>query len=158
MLNTLRNKKNVQLVSLTIAAFFILGIVGISLSQSSIGHAAPANNSAVGIVNQQMIFVALPEMDTYRTNMKTEMDNAQKEFDEKSKDMPDAEKQRYYAQLQDRLSQKDMELRAPILDKVNAAIKKVADSKGLTVVVDKQAVLYGGVDITDDVVKSLGGK
>ena len=158
MLSTLRNKKNVQLISLAIAAFFILGIVGISLSQSSIVHAAPANNSAVGIVNQQMIFVSLPEMDNYRTSMKTEMDNAQKEFDEKSKDMPDAEKQRYYAQLQDRLSQKDMELRAPILDKVNAAIKKVADAKGLTVVVEKQAVLYGGSDITDEVIKNLGGK
>lgn len=72
--------------------------------------------------------------------------------------MPDAEKQRYYAQLQDRLAQKEREVMAPVLDKVTAAIKKVADSKGLTIVVDKQTVLYGGVDITDDVIKNLGGK
>ena len=155
MLSQLRNKKNVQLVSLAIVAAFVLGIVGLSLSQSSIGHAAPANNSAVGVVNYQMIIVSTPDMDAYKTNMQAEIDNAQKEFDEKAKDLPDQEKQRYYTQLQERLGQKDRELKAPILDKINAAIKKVADSKGLTIVVDKQAVLYGGVDITDDVVKSL---
>ena len=158
MLNTLRNKKNVQLISLAIAAFFILGIVGISLSQSSIGHAAPANNSAVGVVNYQMIVVSTPDMDGMKTAMQTEIDNAKKEFDEKAKDLPDAEKQRYYAQLQERLAQKERELMAPVLDKINATIKKVADSKGLTIVVDKQAVLYGGSDITDEVVKAIGGK
>lgn len=156
MLSQLRNKKNVQLVSLAIVAAFVLGIVGLSLSQSSIGHAAPANNSAVGVVNYQMIIVSTPDMDAYKTNMQAEIDNAQKEFDEKAKDLPDQEKQRYYTQLQERLGQKDRELKAPILDKINAAIKKVADSKGLTIVVDKQAVLYGGVDITDDVIKSFG--
>ena len=156
MLSQLRNKKNVQLVSLAIVAAFVLGIVGLSLSQSSIGHAAPANNSAVGVVNYQMIVVSTPDMDAYKTNMQAEIDSAQKEFDEKAKDLPDQEKQRYYTQLQERLGQKDRELKAPILDKINAAIKKVADSKGLTIVVDKQAVLYGGVDITDDVIKSFG--
>ena len=156
MLSQLRNKKNVQLVSLAIVAAFVLGIVGLSLSQSSIGHAATANNSAVGVVNYQMIIVSTPDMDAYKTNMQAEIDNAQKEFDEKAKDLPDQEKQRYYTQLQERLGQKDRELKAPILDKINAAIKKVADSKGLTIVVDKQAVLYGGVDITDDVIKSFG--
>ena len=156
MLSQLRNKKNVQLVSLAIVAAFVLGIVGLSLSQSSIGHAAPANNSAVGVVNYQMIIVSTPDMDAYKTNMQAEIDNAQKEFDEKAKDLPDQEKQRYYTQLQERLGQKDRELKAPILDKINAANKKVADSKGLTIVVDKQAVLYGGVDITDDVIKSFG--
>lgn len=156
MLSKLRNKKNVQLVSLAIVAAFVLGIVGISLSQSSIGHAAPANNSAVGVVNYQMIVVSTPDMDAYKTNMQAEIDSAQKEFDEKAKDLPDQEKQLYYTQLQERLGQKDRELKAPILDKINAAIKKVADSKGLTIVVDKQAVLYGGVDITDDVIKSFG--
>ena len=156
MLSQLRNKKNVQLVSLAIVAAFVLGIVGLSLSQSSIGHAAPANNSAVGVVNYQMIIVSTPDMDAYKTNMQAEIDSAQKEFDEKAKDLPDQEKQRYYTQLQERLGQKDRELKAPILDKINAAIKKVADSKGLTIVVDKQAVLYGGVDITDDVIKSFG--
>ncbi len=155
MLNQLRNKKNVKLVSLIIAAFFVLGIVGISLSQSSIGHAAPANNSAVGVVNYQLVVVSHPELANVKASMQTEVETVKKEFEEKSKAMSDQEKQRYYAQLQERLGQKERELMTPVLDKVTAAIKKVADAKGLTIVVDKQTVIYGGVDITDEVVKSL---
>ena len=155
MLNKLRDKKNVKLVSLVIAAFFVLGIVGLSLSQSSIGHAAPANNSAVGVVNYQMVVVSHPDLANVKTAMQAEVETVRKEFEEKAQSMPDQEKQRSYAQLQERLGQKERELMAPVLDKVTAAIKKVADAKGLTIVVDKQTVIYGGVDITDDVVKSL---
>ena len=36
-----------------------------------------------------------------------------------------------------------------------ADIKKVADKKGLSVVVDKNTVVYGGLDITDEVSKAL---
>ena len=43
----------------------------------------------------------------------------------------------------------------PVLKKIEAAIKKVADKKGLSVVVEKSTVVYGGVDITDDVAKSM---
>ena len=43
----------------------------------------------------------------------------------------------------------------PLLKKVEEQIKKVADKKGLSVVVDKSTVIFGGVDITDEVAKSL---
>ena len=43
----------------------------------------------------------------------------------------------------------------PVLKKIEAAIKKVADKKGLAVVVDKNTVVYGGVDITDEVAKGM---
>ena len=87
--------------------------------------------------------------------MKTEIENAQKEFNEKSKTMNDAEKRRYYAQTQERFQNKQKELMDPVMKKIEAAIKKVADKKGLAVVVEKSTVVYGGTDITDEVAKSL---
>jgi hypothetical protein len=41
---------------------------------------------------------------------------------------------------------------------INAAVKMVADAKGLTIVVDKNTAVYGGQDITDDVLKKITGK
>ena len=73
----------------------------------------------------------------------------------KSKTMNDTEKQRYYQQLQERLSNKEKELMDPVLKKIETTIKKVADKKGLSVVVDKNTVVYGGLDITDEVSKAL---
>jgi len=46
----------------------------------------------------------------------------------------------------------------PIRRAVEASIKKVADKKGLAVVIDKMAVVYGGQDITQDVIADLGKK
>ena len=69
--------------------------------------------------------------------------------------MNDTEKQRYYQQLQERLSNKEKELMDPVLKKIETTIKKVADKKGLSVVVDKNTVVYGGLDITDEVSKAL---
>ena len=42
-----------------------------------------------------------------------------------------------------------------MLKKIEAAIKKVADKKGLSVVVEKSTVVFGGSDITDEVAKAL---
>ena len=69
--------------------------------------------------------------------------------------MKNTEKQRYYQQLQERLSNKEKELMDPVLKKIETTIKKVADKKGLSVVVDKNTVVYGGLDITDEVSKAL---
>lgn len=56
-------------------------------------------------------------------------------------------------------SQQIEQRKAQLSDKITAdlkdAIARVAQAKGLATVVDKIAVLYGGVDITDDVIKAL---
>jgi outer membrane protein len=43
----------------------------------------------------------------------------------------------------------------PITKSVEESVKKVAEQKGLSVVLDKGAVVYGGVDITQDVLKQV---
>lgn len=157
MMQKLRNPKNVKMVSLFVAAIFILGCFALSVTQSGFGRvaSAAASESAIGVVNYQMLVAQSPDLQDVRNAMKSEIDSAQKDFDEKSKSMNDSEKQRYYVQLQERIANKEKELMEPVLKKVEEQIKKVADKKGLSVVVDKSAVIFGGVDITDEVAKSL---
>ena len=67
-------------------------------------------------------------------------------------------KQKYAMQLKERLGDKQKELLEPIYQKIDAAIEKIAKKKGLSIVVDKGFVVYGGVDITGEVGSSLNGK
>jgi len=90
--------------------------------------------------------------------MQAEVEKAKKDFETKSASMNDKEKQDYYAQVQQGLSLKQQELINPVIDKVEAAIKAVADAKGLSVVMDKSNVVYGGTDITDEVGKKITGQ
>ena len=152
-----RNKKNVKTVALAIAAAFLFGVAGLAVSQTThVASAAPASN--VGVVNYQMVVQQHPDLAKVQTTMQAESEAAKKEFDAKAASLGDKEKQEYYMQLQQRLQLKNQELMVPVFSKVDAVIKEVADAKGLSVVVDKGAVIYGGQDITDDCVKKVTGK
>ena len=152
-----RNKKNVKTVALAIAAAFLFGVAGLAVSQTThVASAAPA--SSVGVVNYQMVVQQHPDLAKVQTTMQAESEAAKKEFDAKAASLGDKEKQEYYMQLQQRLQLKNQELMVPLFSKVDAIIKEVADAKGLSVVVDKGAVIYGGQDITDDCVKKVTGK
>ncbi|MCC6442928.1 MAG: OmpH family outer membrane protein [Armatimonadetes bacterium] len=67
----------------------------------------------------------------------------------------DADLQAFQAQLMQQLEAKKVEMSAKLSDEIRATIGKVAQEKGFTAVVDKQAIFYGGVDITEDVITSL---
>ena len=157
MMQKLRDPKNVKMISLFVAAIFVLGCFALTLTQSGFNSVASAasSESAIGVVNYHMLLSQVPDVQTVQASMKQEIDNAQKDFDEKAKNMNDTEKQRYYQQLQERLSNREKELMDPVFKKIETTIKKIADKKGLSVVVDKNTVVYGGLDITDEVSKAL---
>ena len=94
MMQKLRDPKNVKMISLFVAAIFVLGCFALTLTQSGVNSVASAasSESAIGVVNYQMLLSQVPDLQNVQTSMKQEIDNAQKDFDEKSKTMNDTEK------------------------------------------------------------------
>ena len=41
---------------------------------------------------------------------------------------------------------------------IRTAVEKVAKAQGIGIVLNREVVLYGGVDLTDQVIKAIGGK
>lgn len=151
----LKNKKMLKMVALAVVAMFVLGVAGMAVMQTGTGYAAPSSN--VGKVDIQALMTGHPDYAKAQETFTKEREQAEKDFNEKSATMTnDKEKQEYAAQLQQRLQLKEKELIVSIQDKVNAAIKEVADAKGLAVVLPEQVVVYGGQDITQDVLKKFG--
>ena len=66
-----------------------------------------------------------------------------------------ADQQRISSDFQSRLSSAQHQLFDPLIGRANAAIAQVAANKSLSVVVDKQVVVFGGLDITKDVTDLL---
>lgn len=66
-----------------------------------------------------------------------------------------ADQQRISADFRARLAQQQHQLFDPLIGRANIAIAQVAANKSLNVVVDKQVVIFGGFDITKDVVDLL---
>ena len=158
MMEKLRNPKNVKTVSLIVAAIFVIGCFTLAMSAGGFGSSvasAAGSESAIGVVDYQVLVSQYPKLEQLNTELEKAKKDARTEFDEKSKNMNEDEKERYYRQLQERLQVKIQELDAMLKKDMEEAIKKVADKKGLKVVVDKATVIYGGTDITDEVAKSL---
>ncbi len=63
----------------------------------------------------------------------------------------DAEKQSVSIEFQQKLADKQREIVGPMFTRAQLAISAVAATKHLSVVLDKQIVIYGGQDITSDV-------
>ena len=158
MMEKLRNPKNVKTISLIVAAIFVLGCFTLAMSAGGFGSAvasAASSESAIGVVNYQVLVSQSPRLEQIRSDMQKAIADTRKEFDNNSQNMNDEEKERYYKQLQERLANKEKDLMDPLLNDINNTIKKIADKKGLKVVVDKATVVYGGTDITDEVAKAL---
>lgn len=148
-------KTQVKIVSVLIALVFIGSVVALALSQSaSVNVASAASSSNVGVVDYAE-FGSLKIVTDVKDQMQTEAQNAQTDFEAKTANMSDAEKQQYYQQTMQRLQQKNEELMEPVRKQIEDAVKAVAEAQGLTVVLQKDTVVYGGKDITQDVVKKL---
>ena len=158
MMEKLRNPKNVKTISLIVAAIFVIGCFTLAMSAGGFGSSvasAAASESAIGVVDYQVLVSRSPRLDQIRSDMQKAIAETRREFDNNIKNMNDEEKERYYKQMQERLATKEKDLMEPLLKDINDTIKKIADKKGLKVVVDKSTVVYGGTDITDEVAKAL---
>ena len=150
MMTALGNKKNVKIFSFALAGVFIasVGIMAI-VSMGDTANAAPTSD--IGVVDQRQVIsdngtLALD----YQKKLKETADEMQKDFDAKAENMTDAEKEKLFADMQQQFNQKRTSI-----DQVTGAVKSVASKRGLSLVVDKVAVIYGGTDITKDVSDSL---
>ena len=148
-------KTQVKIFSIVIALVFVGSVVALALTQSGAGIASAAGNSNVGVVHMQKLVTSHPDFAKASTEMQQAVQEAQMRFEANNANKSDEEKAKAYQEIQRELAQKEQALLTGIQEKVNAAIKKAADARGMTVVLDKSSVVYGGEDITADVEKLL---
>jgi Skp family chaperone for outer membrane proteins len=103
------------------------------------------NSSPIGLVDVQRIVANWPEYQSYQSQLlMDEQRVASRKGSAAAKQRAALELQRKYARITDQLT-------AQIRDAAN----KIAVQKSLKLVVTREGVGYGGVDITPDVEKSL---
>ena len=71
------------------------------------------------------------------------------------KEKDEAKKAKLVQTMQKEMAQEEEKVMKPILKTVNDAVQKVAKQKGITVVVNKSLVYYGGTDLTSEVISAV---
>jgi outer membrane protein len=108
----------------------------------------------IGIVDQAAIG-NLGQFQDAKNQLTRVQQQLQAQFQSAIKGKSPSDQQRISQDFQNRLSQAQHQIFDPLLGRANAAIAQVAANKGLSVVVDKQIVIFGGLDITKDVTDLL---
>lgn len=151
-------KKQVKIISVLIALVFIGSVVALALTQSG-GIASAAPSGTVGVVDMEQVMVQHPDRQAAEEQLKATMEEVERNFKEKEPGLAtDQEKQDFYLKSQQMIADRGNELSEQLYKKVEEATKQVADAKGLSIVVAKSAVIYGGNDITQDVISKLTKK
>lgn len=147
-------KKQVKIISVIIAAVFIFSIVALGVSQYQSGMAG-ASSSNVGIVDYSQLISQHPGMQAAREKYEEAAKQVQDEFSQKASSMTPEQQQQFIEQKQKEMQDKQKELLDPIRTSIETQVQSVADSRGINVVLDKNNVLYGGQDITQEVLQKL---
>jgi outer membrane protein len=108
----------------------------------------------IGFVDQAAIG-ALPSFTAAQAQFAQFRDQTARDFQAAIKGKQPADQQRLYGEFNQKLAAKQHELFDPLLNRAQTAIALVAATKNLSVVVDKQIVIYGGQDITKDVLTTI---
>ncbi len=157
MMRSMSNKKNVKTISLVVAFIFVLGVAGLAYMQMQPPSMA-APSTTIGVLDMSKVITSEnPDVVKAQEEMTKYAQELQTKFDAEAANLDDQGKQKLFAELQQQMRDKESELQKAMEKKVDDATKSVADAKGLTMVLNKAAVLYGGVDITEAVTKKLNG-
>ncbi len=126
------------------------------LAVFTVGSVAFAADEKVGFVDDMAILQQFPKFKQAQQQLeaisKKKSDAAKAAFD---KETDDKKKAQIVQNLQLEMREEESKLMNPVLKEVNDTIGKVAKSKGVTIVLNKVLVYYGGIDLTPDVITAL---
>ncbi|MBM3275913.1 MAG: OmpH family outer membrane protein [Candidatus Sericytochromatia bacterium] len=133
-------------------------------------EASASTANPLGKVDTKRLFEQYREAQLSQSEFKKKAESYQRKFMNRNQELQDAQREgktkaeiekmtkRYEAELRpekEAVEKLDKELSAKLKRQIETAIQDVAKAKGYSVVVDKQVVLFGGEDITDEVLKKL---
>ncbi len=134
-------KKHIFVLLLTIVMTF-----GICAAVSA------ADDTLIGYVNVQQVFRSYPDFASANSAVDLERQKAQQEFESKYQSLDEKGRQELGEKLSERIAKRERELIEPIQKKIRKAIEIVAKRNGITNVVDGSVMLFGGKDLTQEVI------
>ena len=131
----------------------LLSVAILALLLSSIPGEA---NEKIGVIDPQKIIFQHPRFEGVTKQLQQISKTKENEMKLAVDKEPDQNKKaQIFNTKRNELAQEEQKLMQPIFKDAELAVRSVAKKKGVTVVLEKSAVYFGGIDITDDVIQEL---
>lgn len=138
-------------------SIMMVAVLSLFLTVSLAGVALAADT--IGVLDPQKVLFQHPKFQEVQKEIKAMMEKKQAEAKAAiEKAANDKEKQKIFNTKRQEAAMEEQKLMQPLFKDIDLAIRTVAKTKGITIVLDKAQVFFGGVDITEDVIQNLKKK
>jgi outer membrane protein len=142
-------------IAIAVGVIIILGLAGALLWRQV--PVAMGQSFSVGYVEMQRALDNHPRKVSSERALQEFFQAKQREFQERSKTMQPFQRQELDRQLQQQILEKRGELLGGLDKEIRAAVEQIAKQSNVTIVLDRSVVLFGGVDLTEAVIKFVKG-
>jgi len=142
-------------IAIVVGVAVILGLAGALLWRQV--PVAMGQSFSVGYVEMQRALDNHPRKASSERALQEFFQAKQREFQERSKTLTAFQRQELDRQLQQQILEKRNELLGGLDKEIRAAVEQVAKQSNVTIVLDRTVVLFGGVDLTESVIKFVKG-
>lgn len=124
------------------------------------GDAAPVfgQSFTIGFVDMQRALDAHPRKAASERALQEFFQAKQREFNQRAKGMSAEQRQLLDRELQQQVIEKRQELLGGLDKELRTAVEELARAEGVSVVLERAVVLFGGLDMTDQIIKKVTGK
>ncbi|MGM0410892.1 MAG: OmpH family outer membrane protein [Bacillota bacterium] len=145
------SKKNVLVLLLGILTVF-------TLFNSAHTFASEDVEGKIVFVDVQEVFEVHPDKKNAEKELNEAAQKMQSELENEASDLSEEKQKDLLNNYQSELSEKEQELIQNVLEEIEKAIQEVAEEKKVKLVLDKRNVIYGGYDMTQDVIDYINSQ
>ena len=148
-------KWNVKTISIASAVIVALAAAGFVVARSG---PVLGQSFTIGYVDMARAVGAHPRKASAESALKDYAQSQIADAQQRMKTMTQPQRDDLQRQVNQEILKKRAELIGGLEKDIRSAIDKVAKQQGVSIVLSREVVLYGGVDLTDLVIKEIGGK
>lgn len=137
-----------------VAAVLVFGIAILAWQ----GGPVLGQSFSIGFVDMQRALDNHPRKSASERALQEFFEAKRREFQERSRGLSAVQRQELDRQLQQEFIRKREELLSGLDKDIRTAVEQVSRERGVSIVLDRTVVLYGGVDLTDAVIAHLAGR
>jgi outer membrane protein len=149
------SRMNVRTIGIAAAVIVVLAAAGYFATRT---NPAFGQSTTIGYVDMARALDAHPGRASAESALRDYAQAQVADAQQKMKTMTAAQKQDLQRQVDQDIFKKRAELLGGLDKDIRAAIDKAAKAQGVSVVLSRDVVLYGGTDLTDQVIKIISGK
>ena len=142
-----------------LAAIFLLAGLFFGMQPGAIPSLLAEEDEPAGriaFVDVEMVFENHPEKERAEEELNMTAEEMQARLEDEAEDLEAGEQEELIQEYQKELEREEEELIGEVLNDIEETITGLAEEKGVEIVLEGKHVLYGGYDLTDEVLEQVG--